>query len=188
MRSERLFKEVSNEWSRIAGTQPNERLPREEQTRCIIYALLRPDYEVLCAERGYGPVDSSSFTTCDLWGTHEGSPDMFMEIKHAWESRSLNNKPTEQYAKWLWDLTKLEGVTVEADRYFVLVGFFETDPLTVRNPPLKSVLACIGRLPVARLVHQESASCQWRSEHLHHVAVWVWHWPAGDVMEDFTSL
>jgi hypothetical protein len=44
----------------VASSQPNERLPKEEQIRCSIYAAIRPSYRVVCAERGYASIDDGS--------------------------------------------------------------------------------------------------------------------------------
>ena len=46
---------VLDDLALVATSQPNERLPKEEQIRCCIYAMIRPLYRVVCASAGMGP-------------------------------------------------------------------------------------------------------------------------------------
>ncbi len=102
-----------------------------------------------------------------------------MEIKHAWSSRALNNKPSEQLASWMADLAKLEGLPVDSERWFMLVGFFEGDPIQVVQPPARSVLEALQRVHPGRLAHRDSDPFHWRQEGVTHIALWMWHWPKG---------
>ena len=49
---------VFSELARVAAHAPHERLPKEEQTRCCLYAFLRPQWDVVCVERGYSSIDA----------------------------------------------------------------------------------------------------------------------------------
>lgn len=188
MNHENLSLAIFQEWKRIAESDPKERLPKEEQTRCIVYATLRPEFRTVCAERGYGSVDEGSRSECDLWAESDGQPQVAIEIKHAWSSSFLNNKPSEQLASWMTDLAKLEGFPTDSDRYFLLVGFFEGDPMLVPNPPSRSVLSGIQHLHPARLVHLDSTDFHWWREGITHIAMWTWHWPAGTEVESLAQM
>ena len=179
---------IFQEWNRISGTDPQERLPKEAQTQCIAYSALRSMFEVVCAERGYGSVDEGNRTECDLWAASPDRPETFIEIKHAWDSSSLNNKPSEQIAAWMADVAKLEGLPSRSDRYFLLIGFFEKDPLVAAAPRVRGVLSAIHRLHPSRLVHRDSATYHWRDQRINHIAVWVWHWPAGCEVESLVQV
>ena len=178
-----LAQPIFEEWQRIAASKPQERLPWEAQTRCVVYAALRPEFRIVRAESGHGSIIQVSHTESDLWATSEGRPPVFIEIKHAWSSRSLNNQAPEQIASWMTNLAKLEGLPTDSDRYFLLVGFFEGDPLRVANPPSRSVLSTIQWLHATRLVHRDSTSFLWRNEGITHMAFWLWHWPAGEAFD-----
>ena len=177
-----LAQQIIQELLVVADSDPHERLPKEEQTRCITYAALRPAFRSVCAERGYCSVDEGELTECDLWARNPGEPPLFMEIKHAWSASAYNSKPSEQLGNWLADLGKLREVGEAANRYFLLVGFFDEDPKQNKDPRPKSVLANIQRLLPKNLVHSESAPFKWRGEVISHLAIWVWHWPAGESM------
>jgi hypothetical protein len=188
MNLRRLATAIFEEWNRISAAAPQERLPKEAQTQCIAYSALRSLFETVCVERGYGPVDDGNRAECDLWAAMPGRPETFIEIKHAWSSSSLNNKPSEQIASWMSDVAKLEGLPLDSDRYFVLVGFFEGDPLQVVTPGACSVIAGIQRLHPSRLVHRDSATFCWRQQRITHIALWAWHWPSGTGVESLARV
>jgi hypothetical protein len=53
----RIVDAVLDDLAVVASSTPNERLPKEEQIRCCIYAAIRPLFRVVCAERGCGSID-----------------------------------------------------------------------------------------------------------------------------------
>ncbi len=71
----------------VDSSEPNERLPKEEQIRCSIYAFIRPLYDVVCAERGYGSIDDGSRVECDLWAYSKGSAAVWIEFKRCWSEK-----------------------------------------------------------------------------------------------------
>src|SRR4051812_19276119 len=93
----------------VARFQPNERLPKEEQIRCSMYAAIRPLYEIVCAERGYGSIDDGSRVEADLWAYTTGSTPVWIEFKRCWAIGGWNNKPPEQLRDWEADIEKLRG-------------------------------------------------------------------------------
>ena len=54
---------------------------------------------------------------------------VWLEFKRCWSASGWVNKPPEQIGYWQADLDKLRKVPVRSERYFLLVGFFDFDPL-----------------------------------------------------------
>ena len=77
----RIVDTVLEDLSLVATSGPNERLPKEEQVRCCIYAAIRPLFRVVCAERGYGSIDDRSRTECDLWAFSPGQVPVWLRIQ-----------------------------------------------------------------------------------------------------------
>jgi hypothetical protein len=84
---------VLDDLALVATSVPNERLPKEEQIRCCIYATIRHLFRVVCAERGYGTIDESSPTGCDLWASSPDRPPVWLEFKRCWSAKGWINKP-----------------------------------------------------------------------------------------------
>jgi hypothetical protein len=147
----------------VASSNPNERLPKEEQIRCCIYAAIRPLFGVVCVERGYRSIDKKSRTECDLWASSPGRVPVWLEVKRCWSATGWVNKPPEQLASWETDLDKLRRVPVASDRYFVLVGFFDFDPLDEAESPQRGVIQNVRRFRSKRLLHHTSRKFNWRA-------------------------
>jgi hypothetical protein len=164
----------------VAASQPNERLPKEEQIRCSMYAALRKHYSVVCAERGYRSIDDGCRTECDLWASSPGAPPVWIEFKRAWSTDSLIPKPSEQLDDWERDIEKLTQLPIECDRYFVLVGVFNCDPTCPKDSARSGVAKNIRRFYSERLIHSAGREFTWRNnDGIARVAAWVWHWPNG---------
>jgi hypothetical protein len=164
----------------VAASGPNERLPKEEQIRCSIYATIRPLFHVVCAERGYGSIDEKSRTECDLWAASPGQMPVWLEFKRCWSATGWINKPPEQLGYWEADLDKLRRVPVMSERSFLLVGFFDFDPLVEAEALHSAVVQNINRFHPAQLVHRHSRKFTWREgDGISFVGAWVWHWPSG---------
>ena len=73
---------VFKELLAVAKHAPNERLPKEEQSRCCLYAFLRPQFDVVCVERGYRSIDESGRSECDLVAICGDNPEVWVELKH----------------------------------------------------------------------------------------------------------
>ncbi len=187
MKLRQLTTAIFREWDRISGTDPKERLPKEAQTQCITYSELRSMFETVCVERGYGHVDEGSWTECDIWAAAAGQ-ETFIEIKHAWDSSALDNMSSQQITSWMTALAKLEGLPTDSDRYFLLIGFFDRDPLLDEAPRARGVLPGIQRLHPSRLIHRDSAPFRWRDQRITHIALWAWHWPAGSEVESLVRI
>jgi hypothetical protein len=168
----------------VATSGPNERLPKEEQMRCSIYVAMRPQFQVVCAERGYGSIDDKSRTECDLWATAEGHASVWLEFKKCWSASGWNNKPPEQLGDWEADLAKLRGVPTSSQRYFLLVGFFDFDPLDTVEAAHSRVVGNIRVFHAAHQVHSTSRRFTWRAgDGISWAGAWVWHWDVGAVIE-----
>jgi hypothetical protein len=164
----------------VASSQPNERLPKEEQIRCSIYAAIRPLYHVVCAERGYASIDDGSRIECDLWASSPDTPPVWIEFKRCWGAKGWVNKPPEQLGDWEADVEKLRQLSVESDRYFVLVGLFDCDPLCEQESGRNGIANNIRRFYPGQLVHKASKPFTWRPDDgLTCIGAWVWHWPVG---------
>jgi hypothetical protein len=169
----------------VASSLPNERLPKEEQVRCCVYAAIRPLFRVVCAERGYGSIDDQSRAECDLWASSPDCTPVWLELKRCWSASGLNNKPPEQFRHWEADLDKLRRVPLESERYFLLVGFFDFDPLHQTDFAHSGVIQNIHRFHTNRQVHRISREFSWRAtDGISWIGVWVWCWEPGFVVED----
>lgn len=176
-----LVNAILDDLALVAESEPNERLPKEEQVRCCIYAAIRPLFRVVCAERGYGSIDDKSRTECDLWASSPGEVPVWLEFKRCWSaSGGWVNKPPEQLAGWEADLDKLCAVPINSTRYFVLVGYFDFDPLSEAEEAHSKVVGNIRGFHVPQLVHQASREFGWRADDgISWVGAWVWRWEAG---------
>jgi hypothetical protein len=167
----------------VATSEPNERLPKEEQIRCCIYATIQPQFRVVCAERGYASIDEGSGSECDLWASSSERVPMWLEGKRCWSVSGWNNKPSEQLRDWETDLNKLRKVPVTSERYFLLVGFFDFNPDNEKTSH-SGVVQNIRQFYVGRLVYSNSQKFAWRTnDGITWVGAWVWHWPPGTVVE-----
>jgi hypothetical protein len=166
---------------RVAAHAPNERLPKEEQSRCCLYAYLRPLWEVVCVERGYTSVDEGGKQECDLCAFAANRPPLWLELKHCrCASGGWQNKPSEERDKWEDDLDKLRVVGAESDRYFILVCFSDFDPRSEELPRHGRVLQNIREFHGSQLIHQASQAFSWRHDDgITHLGAWVWHWGLG---------
>lgn len=164
----------------VATSSPNERLPKEEQIRCSIYAAIRPGYSIVCAERGYASIDDGSRIECDLWAWSPDTASVWIEFKRCWSAKGWVNKPPEQLRDWEADIEKLRQLSVEGDRYFVLVGLFDCDPLCEQESAHSGVASNIRRFYRSHLVHSASKPFAWRTDDgLSRIGAWVWRWPSG---------
>jgi hypothetical protein len=177
-----------------AAYAPNERLPKEEQSRCALYAYLRPLWDAVCVERGYRSVDEGGKRECDLLARASSRPPLWLELKHCrCASGGWQNKPSEERGKWEADLDKLRAGPVESDRYFVLICFSDFDPCSVDLPRHGRVVQNIRAFNAPHLVWQASRAFSWRiDDGITHVGAWVWHWGVGSSIggdvESFNSL
>lgn len=180
----RVVESVFEDLAHVAASGPNERLPKEEQLRCCIYAALRPGFRVVCVERGYGSVDEGSRDEADLWAQPEEGAAVWMELKRCWSVPGWENKPTEQLKAWLLDLAKLQRVPADSERYFMLFGFFDTDPLDPASSEKGWVVRNLVRFQPERLTHRASRRFEWRTgDGIAWVGAWAWCWPPGVPVE-----
>lgn len=166
----------------VSESLPNERMPEEAQIRCCVYAAIRPLFRVVCAERGYGSIDQGSKTRCDLWASNPGAPPVWIEFKRCWDVKTegWNSKPSKQKWGWESDLLKLRAVSVESERYFLLVGYFTFDPMAEPLGLRSGVVQNIRQFHPDRLVHKDCREFRWpNGQDISHVAIWAWHWPCG---------
>jgi hypothetical protein len=169
----------------VASFEPNERLPKEEQTRCCIYAAIRPLFAVVCAEHGYGSIDDGSRVECDLWARSSDGAPAWLEFKRCWCAKGWNNKPKEQLCDWQADVDKLRKVPVASERYFLLVGFFDFDPISESDVKRGQVVRNIRKFHPSQLVCQTSKEFAWRKgDGIKWAGAWVWHWASGVPVEE----
>ena len=179
-----VVNDIIKDLSLVASTEPNERLPKEEQIRCSVYAALRPSYQVVCAERGYGSIDDGIRTECDLFARNPNQPDVWIELKTCWSAEGWVNKPSEQVRSWNVDVAKLRVLPVSSDRYFLLVGCFDCDPLDMSKSSPNSVVRNIGVFQADMLVRGASRPFRWRvDDGITWMGIWAWHWPGGSIID-----
>jgi hypothetical protein len=175
---------VFDDLALVAASGPNERLPKEEQIRCCIYAAIRPLFRVVCAERGYGSIDDKSRIECDLWASSPDRVPVWLEFKRCWSAYGWINKPPEQLGYWEADLDKLRTVPAASERYFLLVGFFDFDPLDEAESSHSGVIQNVRQFHVGQLIHRASREFTWRTDDgISWAGAWVWRWPPSAVVE-----
>jgi len=179
MNAAKVIDDMLDDLRLVAESLPNERLPKEEQVRCSIYMAIRPLYHVVCAERGYRCIDEGGRTECDGWARSSGAMPVWIEFKRCWSVKGWNNKPPEQRRDWEADLEKLRGVPIEDERYFILVGLFDFDPLNPSQPDRSGVVINMREFHPAQLVHSGSRRFSWRKDDgISWAGAWVWRWPS----------
>jgi hypothetical protein len=187
MQIEMIINMVLDDLALVAQYQPNERLPKEEQIRCSMYAAVRPMYEIVCAERGYGSIDKGSRMEADLWAFTTGTVPVWIEFKRCWSIAGWNNKPPEQVRDWEADIAKLRSLPIQSDRYFVLVGLFDGDPLPA-NQSNRKLASLIDTFYSPNLIHSAVRDFRWRQDDgITHLAAWVWFWQKGQQVQESRS-
>jgi hypothetical protein len=161
----------------VAGIAPNERLPKEEQSRCSLYAFLRQRWRVVCVERAYTSIDEGSSRECDLLAISHGRPWLWVELKHCRCASGYYNKPSEELGRWESDIDKLRRVPVDSERYFVLFCFSDFDTSGVDLPRRGNVVRAIRSFHAAQQVFHRCRAFTWReNDGITHVGAWVWRW------------
>jgi hypothetical protein len=172
----------------VSTTYPNERLPKEEQIRCALYMAMQSCFDVVCVERGYGSIDDGNRAECDIWARTGEEAQSWLELKRCWSVKGWINKPPEQLTYWNADLEKLATVGVQSDRYFLLVGFFDCDPVGKSVEDSSGVVANIKRFHPNKLVYRDSVAFSWRQDDgISHAAAFVWHWTNGESIQRMGS-
>lgn len=178
-----LLIDVLDDLLQVAGTRPNERLPKEEQARCAAYAHCRARGWTVCVERGYATVGSGNHSECDLALWANGEVRLWIEIKRCWSGREFIRKPKEQCALWYSDIAKLRSVDVRCVRWFMLVGVFDRDPLA-KDVRSDAVIGAIRSIFPSRLIASQSTPTTWLADDgMSHIAAWIWEWPSDAEIE-----
>ena len=184
METKNLLPCLFNDLQLLSRSKPNERLPKEEHTRCCLFSFLRPQFSVLCAEHGYGSVDDYIRTECDLWGQKEGASDTWLELKHCWAVTSWNNKYLEQLCNWEADIAKLKEVDTSSERLFLLIGFLSFDPKQEPEATNKQFLINLRSFYPLQNVEFQSMPFSWRgAAGITTLAAWLWRWTPGQKIQ-----
>jgi hypothetical protein len=176
---EAIINDVFEDLRLVAWADPNERLPKEDQIRSRIFASIRAEFKVVCAEKGYTSIENGGRKECDLWAVSKKGQVTWIEFKRCWYAKGWNNKPSEQYGTWLDDLRRLGKAKIDSHRYFFLFGFFDFDP---RKPSRggNRLMMRVRSVDAEGLVHNKVEPFQWRNGKLvAHMAAWAWHWRPG---------
>lgn len=162
---------------KVSSTFPNERKPKEEQIRCLLFHSLKARYDLVCAEKNYFDVDSGKNAECDIFVKHN-ELELWLEIKTCWGGRGWNNKP--QWQTWADDIEKLKEIPKpQAERAFLLVGFFSHSP--VEHPKVHDIFEQAEALAPKHLVSNHTDKLKWRNDELiSHVGYWLWSWQPGE--------
>jgi glycerol-3-phosphate cytidylyltransferase-like family protein len=186
MNAKKLADLIIDDLKNVASHGPNERMPQEEQVRCTVFNYLKPLSAVVCAEKGFKSIDDAGKAKCDLWAHGKDDSISWIEIKTCWAYPRANIRP-DQIDKWNIDLKRLSSET-KTDRYFILVGFFDSDPLgpmdNFTNPKRKAIVNKVHSIHPKMCIAKKSEMFSWRpksiySKSITHLGVWIWHWPKG---------
>lgn len=176
-----IAREVIADLNSIAAAEPNERLPKEEQIRASVYAVLRPIAKVVAVERGYWPIESGAKQESDIWMRGRSGEEAWIEIKRAWAGQSFTNRPRSQVSSWDGDLEKLASASPQSARIFLLVAFFDRMPHWPPAQDEKGLLRCIfDWQPINRVYESPANTCKWRSDGISHVGIFGWSWLPGE--------
>ncbi len=169
----------------VSQHQPNERLPKEEQSRSTVFGVLKAMGYVVCAERGYlNPDDEDSGEEADLWFIGPANVPAWVEMKMAWDARGLNNKRKSQVESWSEDVEKLRACDTTSDRYFILVGVFGSDPCELGGDLSRGLRPHLQAFYPRKVVAKRCIQFSWpNAEGVEHLAVFIWRWPPGEAIE-----
>lgn len=164
----------------VATHGPNERLPKEEQSRCSLYSFLRPHFDAICVERGYKSIDERHRRECDLYIAKAGHPPIWLELKHCRCAQGWANKPTEELRNWEVDLDKLRDVPLASVRFFLLVCFADFDLSQSKLPRHGTVVRSVREFHSRHQIHQQFSTFCWRKDDgICHIGATVWRWDVG---------
>jgi hypothetical protein len=170
--------DVLNDMISLSCSNPNERLPKEEQIRSRIYASLIDKNMVVSVERGYVPIEEGDSSECDLWVKSNDGLEEWIEIKRCWSGTGFHDKPKEQLESWCSDISKLARLPHTTERYFILVGMFEHDPEV--HPRKSKVVSNIDSFHNEKKVAFSTKHFRWRGSSLKYVSCWVFKWKFGE--------
>lgn len=180
MNIKQLTSSVIDDLNLVSKSEPNERLPKEDQIRSLIFSELKRKFKFVCSERSYKPAGNSNTEECDIWAKGLRSKPTWMEIKRCWSgSTGWINKPAKQLESWNKDLYKLSMIDNDSNRYFFLVGIFHLDPFQNSENKIKGVISNIKEFYTDNFCHSESREFTWRDSGMSNITIWVWHWKPG---------
>jgi excisionase family DNA binding protein len=171
--------DAATDLMKIAASGPRERLPKEEQIRCSMYANLKPHCALLQAEAGYCDADDGDKCECDLCALLADGTRCWIEIKRAWEGSGYVNKPHELQTSWQTDVGKLDRLSNEVFRALVLFAFTDASPTSTETPLAKVVTSLHPRNLAITL---EPRSFRWRGS-FNYMTAWAWMWPTSPAVD-----
>ena len=181
MNIKQLSNSVIEDLNLVSQSEPNERLPKEDQIRSLIFSELKSVFKFVCSERSYQPAGNGNTEECDIWAKGPRSNPTWIEIKRWWSgSIGWVTKPAEQLKSWNKDIYKLSAIENNSNRYFFLVGMFDLDPLQNSGNRFRGVISNINEFYPNNLCHSESRKFSWRDTEMTNIAIWVWHWKPGE--------
>jgi len=184
MNFNKLAVAITEDLKKVAQSIPNEKLPKEEQIRSCIYAELRPDFEVVCVERGYDPIENKSSVEVDIWARRTTGERYWIEIKRFWHvsARGWVHKPDEQLGAWQADLNKLANVSREDTRIFILIGFLATDPEIDISTIQTGAIHRLNNFYPGQRRYQALFPFTWRDSQVSRLSVTIWEWSHGEAI------
>jgi hypothetical protein len=178
MSYEHIINEMFDDIGSLSLSNPNERLPKEEQIRSRMFASLIGESRHVSVERGYVPIEDGDSSECDLWIESNEGLETWVEIKRCWSAKGFNNKPKEQLRTWSYDISKLARLPVNTERYFILVGVFDDDPTI--QPRTSKVLSNIDNFYSNNQIEFMGRDFNWRDSSINYVSCWVFKWKLGE--------
>jgi hypothetical protein len=159
----------------ISERGPRERLPKEDQIRCSMYAALKPLCDLIQVEAAYFDADrNGGKSECDFRVWLKDGSECWIEIKRAWEGQGYVNKVPELRRSWKSDISKLRRAKSADHRVFVLFTFSDKDPCSDQTPLCRAIHKFHPRHRICG--EKKSVSFSWRKK-FNFMGAWIWVLP-----------
>ena len=168
---EKLSEKIIEEIKSLSSYAPKERLPKEEQIRCVVYDYYKQNSEFVCVERNYEDVDAGKTEACDLLIYLKNGKKRYIEIKTCWYGSYFTNKLKEQKTNWENDIERLRRAKINPDItcHFILIGLIE------RKQKSKTKLEeSVNSIANVNLICNKTSDCTWRDTEIDTISVWIW--------------
>lgn len=178
-----LISNLAAELEKLSHTKPNERRPKEEHSRSVIFRELSCFGFSVAVERAYTPVEAGGYEECDIYGISPEGEKLWLEIKHSHCIRGWDNAPSEEVDKWVNDIQKLQQAPQDSYRLFIVVCFSDFDPLQPFHFRHDGVVRRLQGFCQNNRSNLKSFPFIWRNgDGITYFSIWAWEWVPGTMI------